>query len=617
MNSLKSSSIKRPSTSNIKKGFNLVENNEILLESSRINSQLSTQTAFSTLNKKIPFSKIPTSINSTKIIETLDQPFNFSTETKQSYFFASEEERKNNPNLIFDLLKTMTPKNCIKYLENNSVFLKSFVQTGKLDPILTSNVALTLTQNELQKFMSNMTYESNIYSIMVSNTNIFDLENKLLNYLPINQLIIWNVIENFNYIYSESLKIVVPINKTLFNEVFNNKNDLIINLFHNNNYNFSNFDHLIFKEDKSIYLLPIKSKENEIISILQISGFKDLITNLQIEFNSYFLSIFNLIKDFIFEKYFSTIIIPNIPESISNIYKNIEKNSINLTSNYIILFLNSIFSCESSEIFEFNEKNKELIRLNDNKIFNKDNGGISYYSTELKYPIIVPSGFESDFNSFNNDIDKIFSNTSILSYCNIHKYHKFVFTLRNKINQPIFNNYDINLLKSLFPIISNSILLSQFIQKNLNLTDEIDNDLKLYKIVTDSLKSISELGKDKKNVLEESCQKFFGTSIFFICHFDGRYMKFDPSSIIWKFEDCAAGKSYNSREIIITNIESEWYNKELYNKLGIDLKKSISFPYKIMGRVAGAIEIINPTIENISNDLQIMFNVLCGSFSQF
>ena len=207
-------SFARPLTSQTRRNVNKKGTDssdiDLVLESSRINSQLSNRNNILSSNKKTHFSKIPTTIRSNMVSDIPIKGVSHDNDSKKSYFLASDEERKQNPQLTFDLLKTMTPKNCIKYLDNNPLFLKSLVVNGVLDTEMVSLVSLTLTPSELQRYMMNMTSESNIYSMIVSCRSISDFETQICDVLPIKEAIIWNRIGSSSFLHSDKLKKVIP-----------------------------------------------------------------------------------------------------------------------------------------------------------------------------------------------------------------------------------------------------------------------------------------------------------------------------------------------------------------------------------------------------------------------
>jgi hypothetical protein len=93
--------------------------------------------------------------------------------------------------LTFDLLKTMTPRNSLKLFSTTPIFIRTMFLEGRLDPNLVSSVAMSLTQNELQKFMLNMTQESNLYSGLNAARGIADFKEQLMTLVPIHRATIW------------------------------------------------------------------------------------------------------------------------------------------------------------------------------------------------------------------------------------------------------------------------------------------------------------------------------------------------------------------------------------------------------------------------------------------
>jgi hypothetical protein len=45
--------------------------------------------------------------------------------------------------------------------------------------------------------------------------------------------------------------------------------------------------------------------------------------------------------------------------------------------------------------------------------------------------------------------------------------------------------------------------------------------------------------------------------------------------------------------------------------------ESIAFPFRITGRIAGAIELINPIVDSVSQEMQLLFSSIVSFSIQF
>jgi hypothetical protein len=138
--------------------------------------------------------------------------------------------------------------------------------------------------------------------------------------------------------------------------------------------------------------------------------------------------------------------------------------------------------------------------------------------------------------------------------------------------------------------------------------------MKILSHACDAMMSVATLGTERWQVLRNTAKQFFDCETFFICLFDGRFIKYTPTEVKSKFEDCAAGTSFNYRETVWYRRDDEKskFSPALYRQLGVELERSVCFPYRVNGRVSGSIEIINPQREDITEDDQKLFANLCS-----
>ena len=88
-------------------------------------------------------------------------------------------------------------------------------------------------------------------------------------------------------------------------------------------------------------------------------------------------------------------------------------------------------------------------------------------------------------------------------------------------------------------------------------------------------------------------------------------MTLSPNGGTAKFEECASGLAYNYRDVLRTKRGEKNFNEEMYKSCEVEVNETLCFPYRANGRVAGAIEVINPK-EDISEEGMNVFSDLCG-----
>ena len=443
-------------------------------------SSFSTKSRSSAKTASTPI-RIPGRFSINERNETVIQNFNF---TPSSYIdhsqFSTDSETnqmKDQLYLSFDLLKTMTPKNCVRYLNQSPLFLKTMVAEGRLDPDIISSVTLSLTQNELQAFVQNMTQELNIFSAIHLCDTFQDAEEQILNIIPLTKVIIWTKPEYADYVYSPTLKTVLTMGNSIVCCPFTDKQDMVTGDPGDHPGFNINHDLPLLRTSRSMMLLPVLWPNGEISSIIQCIGFKDPSTEEQVEFTSYYIEALKIIRDILQKKFFSQIPEKVVPSNVPCIFSELEKCSLSATVVQITKYLQNEIPCENAELFEFDDRTKILTRLNDMTKYDSEKGGISYQAALSQNPINIPHGIAVE--TLKNEIDQKSSNKSILTTSIFYHRQHFVVTLRGKPNSPAFNSFDSQLITSLTPLICDSLKLSNWLEKQNKDIAKVKEEMKL------------------------------------------------------------------------------------------------------------------------------------------
>jgi hypothetical protein len=492
------------------------------------------------------------------------------------------------------------------------IFIRTLFFEGKLDPDLVASVAISLTQNELQKFMLNMTQEVNLYTALTSSQCIQEFEEQLVTFMPIQRATIWVKSEDSDFILSPTLKESLILGKTVLTPAFSKSEDISMG----DPASFPGFSHdfdlPILRGFQSMLLLPIVDPESHIIAVLQCCGYQNNLNEMQSEFPQYHIDTLKIVRNLCQRKFFSNISKRTIPSNISKIFSQIETSSVSKTSQQISDILQTIFLCEIVEIFEFEDRSKTLIRLIDDIRFKEEDGGISFQAGIIDIPINLSN--KQIHPNFKEEIDGKHINQTILSQSLGRGRNHFVITLRGKRNMPGFTPEDIDLIKELSSIICDALRVAKFQEmKERDRMEEL-HELKMLRLYYDTMNSISSQGMEHWDAVKNAAKEIFNCETLFISMFDGRYMKFYPNEIKCRFEECAAGNAFNSRDTIFTELTEERskLNLRFYKQFGIKFESSLAFPYRVKGRVIGAIEIINPKKKDIPKDDQLRFGILCS-----
>lgn len=539
----------------------------------------------------------------------LVRPFSLSAGyAERSVTYESEETEQIA--MTFDLLRTMTPKNCMKCLNQTPLFLKTMVTEGQLNPDIVSSVSLSLTQNELQRFMLNMTQEVNFYNAFHSCSTIAEVEDTILKLVPMVRATVWLKASHGDFVVSPSLKTVLIIGKSIVTAPFENGEDLVTGDPGDLPSFCIDADLPLLRGCKSMLLLPILDSDKNIKAVLQCVGFKDS-DDIQVPFTEYYIEVMKVIREIVRRKFFSGEEKKTIPANSSAIFNEIEKCSITATLSQIGKFLQASMPCEAVDVFEFDETTKVLTRTVDGREFTEADGGISYKAALSSQTVNIAHGQALEL--LKDEIDTKLSNRSVLVHSLLHMRRRYVITCRAKLNALAFTTIEAKTLVSLAPMICDAVKLAKWLEGLVSEMNALKQRMRLLGFANDTITAVASYGNDKWEALRNASNQFFGSEKLLVAVFDGRNMKFLPTSVKCKFEDCTAGTAYNHRESIIgmANDENSRFNKELYKELGEEnVESTIAFPYRFGGRVAGAIEIINPKSGHLSVEDQKVFSNL-------
>jgi GAF domain-containing protein len=408
------------------------------------------------------------------------------------------------------------------------------------------------------------------------------------------------------------MKETLILGQTVLTECFEKNADLILG-DPADHQNFSvEYDLPLFRGFKSMIILPIVNPSDEIVAAMQCSGFQSPEADLQSDFPEYYIEVLKIAREIIQKKFFSAVIPRTVPSNISNIFNDIETSTLPKTAQQICRYLQTAFPCAAAELFEFDDRYRTLIRLTDGKKFGEIEGGISFQAGLIKAPINLADNQRHP--NFCQEIDGVLANKAILTRSFHQGRDHFVLTLRAKPNLPGFTPQDSRLLSEVSFVVCDALRLAKWLEVRAKERETAGDEMKLLHAARDSLANVATLGADRWTEVQSAAKHFFDCEKLFICMFDGRFIKYTPTEIRCKFEDCAAGVSFNYRETVVTVVgdEKAKFNASLYEQLGVDLQSSICFPYRINGRVAGSIEIINPKREGITPEEQQLFATLCG-----
>ena len=583
---------------------------------SHINAELSARTSSS----RTSYSKVPTRISQLNL-KTSSRSLNIRS---RGFETKSDEDQEENENvelsneekqifITFDLLQVMNHAKIMKYVTETPIFLRTLFIEGKLDSDIIGKIALSLSQSELLKFIHNMTTEMSFFSSIQTLDSIASIEERIPTLVPIQKLFIWTKMENAPYLTSPSLNSVLPIDETVCGVPFNEPKDY--NIGDPGDFtNFSvNYDLPLVRGTKSMLLLPITNVNNDVVAVVQCIGLRSDITEEQIEFTNYYLELFKIVRDLIQKKFFESSQQRVVPSTVSSVFQDVTQCSTQKTAQLISNYFMKTIPCEQCDLFEFDDRYRKLIRLSDGQTFDESSGGVSFAAGITPGIINIPHG--QTHKSFNREIDGHYANLSILSRSMQQGRSHYVITLRAKPNVSSFSNDDAKLVIEMNQIVCDALKVAKFAEDQQKRINTLTKEKSLMMSTVDIIANIAAKGTERYKALVDTAKLVFGAEHVFVCAFDGRYMRYFPTQVKAKFEDCASGQAYNYRETVWTD-ESEprpKYSPMLYDQLKVKRKTSVCFPYRANGRVVGAIELINPERKDIEKEEEKLFGNICGA----
>lgn len=513
--------------------------------------------------------------------------------------------------LTLPVLKSINPRNIVPILENNPLFLKTMYTDGCLDQEIIGSISVSLTPTEFSKLLINMTQEINFYNSITQCTSFDEIEKIVMKTMPVTNVIIWEKIFDSEYLLSNSLKQIINIHDSIIGYSLLHNQDIIVGDPGNHPGFNLEYDMQLLRGSESLIVLPLFNISNQQCGVIQIYGMKDTITNKQIPFPSYYVEVMKVCRNMIKQSFFKPICSKSIPHTISSIFTLMNEKNYKIIIQKIIKYLQDYIPCDVAEIYLFDDRHKRLINQLTLKEYDETTGGVSFAAGMISEPINIPHNKKHP--AFNNDIDGVLNNRSILSMSVLYGHYHFVITLRAKWRSPSFVEQDLHLLKLIIPLLGDSLNTVNHVVKSIS-------DLKMMKRhsyrINEECQSIDTFvgnTKDPWTIFKDIGKKYFGSNSCLVVIFDGRMMNYHPGNIKRKLNECLAGEAFNFRELRWNENDGK-YPMDLYNELKIRLEKSAAFPFRSNGRVVGAIELINPDYDA---EVDEEGRLLIGSIASF
>jgi hypothetical protein len=288
-----------------------------------------------------------------------------------------------------------------------------------------------------------------------------------------------------------------------------------------------------------------------------------------------------------------------VNSSISKVFDQLCESSIVEIVCRLSKFVSESIGCDVVDIFEFEESMGRLRRLNDDRYFTSETGGVSYEAGLSSTPVYVHHG--GSHRSFRSDIDGVLTNRSILSVSVLSHRHHWVVTLRGKNGSVAFISDDLSFIQRISPMICDTLILTEKLVDGRSEYEGMKRRKFVSEMISRSMGVLNAPRFDVWKVLRDTANQLFGSETMFVCEYEGMMMRYHPTEVLWSFEDCVSGQAYNYRQRTVIESESSDFSEELYLQLKVNMNRSVSFPYRRFGRVCGCIELINARIELVDD----------------
>lgn len=493
-----------------------------------------------------------------------------------------------------------SPSAIVDTFRNRPIFWTTLNLEGAIDPLHLTSMISKLHPAELQEFMWHMSLEMSLHAKLGGCKTIEAMEQEIMKQIPLRSAVIWVKGENAGFLISPTTKEVVPVDGSIVGYCLDHQRKIITNDPADHSGFSIDYDLTLLRGAASMAVFPIMSDFGDPIAVLQCVDLFDTTSKELVPITRYWGKLLKMTADVVKSSLFSdpdkkNFFLPNALGQVFSDYRTIA--SMELACETISKFLQKYIDCEGVDIYAFDQVSRTLTNLRDkNEYKDLASGGISFIAGMKNKPVFVPHGLSTkrDWAA----IDTKFTNRSVLSKMFYYCHVCYVFTLRSKWQSPAFHPEDLRKLCEVSEALCGCLALSKRIEEKNTEAKTLKRMTDIMKTVCEAMDKFSVQGEDPWQIVTNAAKDFFDCDACFVCVYDGVAMRFLPSKVTCKFDDCIAGQAYNYREVMTYDDKKDDEKaKQLYESLGVAIRNSVAFPFSKNGKVAGALEIVNPTKE--------------------
>ena len=503
----------------------------------------------------------------------------------------STNDLSNTDEITLETLNLLAPANYFQVLLKVPLFLRALRHSGSLNPDVVMKYTANLPAATLQKYVQNFSHESGIYAKVTGSETLAEVEAALMEIDVVQRATVWTITETEDAVVSPTTGEVLPLRNSIVGySILKNVDVVTGDPGDHPGFSVDN-DIQFLRNCKALMVLPIVGPYDETVAALQVVGQDPA------AINKYYQEVFRIVRDIVHEMFFLMAHRAEVDASVTAVVRNVEEVPVGVIAARLGKFLQETVPCELAEIYQFDARQKTMVRLTDGQEFNQSTGGIAFVAGLTRDPVV--SYHHHRHPSFNPDIDGRLTNKSVMALSLFSRHMHYVVALRAKWRSPSFVPQDVSRLRDAEPVICDMLRFSSSIQAIVEKDAMATRRRFVVEVLCDSVQEYWGGTVEPHIVFSTAARKLFGSQYCFVCEFTGAHMKYYPSGVTKNYDECISGRAYNYRRII--TFDANEFDSDLYQRLGVNLKTAVAFPFRSSGQVVGAIELINYKPESLDD----------------
>jgi hypothetical protein len=490
------------------------------------------------------------------------------------------------------------------------IFMKTLMAGDPINPAVFAPVLGSFTPAQLKVFMKHLSLELSLFASIPACKSLEQIENTIMSNIPVKSATIWVQGEDSDFLASPTLKELVPTNRSILGWSLQKRKSLVTDDPSNFEGFDIDFDLPRLRGSISMVLLPVFSGVGDPIAVIEFVDMTDTQEDAATSFSEYDVRVLKAIRKLLKLHFFGPMerrVDLHKMEIVSVMSDLNRLSSSAVAADWICQFLKKVIGCEGADIFRFDARTRKIRNLKDGIEYSDLSGGASYVAALRNRPVFMGHGMAKNIGA--PELDRRFANRSILSKMFTVEHRSYVFTLRAKWLLPSFLPEDLLCLTELSVVLGQCLILADSIEAQ---TTDYQTNVRFNNIKTatyDALDQYVDMPHKKWEIVRAAATKYFGCEAIFVAVYHNMEMRFMPTEVNWKFDDCIAGNAYNYREDVFYEMKDD-KPVPLYQALKVECRQSAAFPFSVDGKVKGAIELVNLNRELFDSQAKVCIATL-------